>query len=84
MAVQVRVDRQGRVVIPLRERERLGVEEGGTLDLVATPEGVLLERRRPATVRIGDDGLPVVTAEGAEQVSNDESLEAIHRHRARE
>lgn len=84
MAVQVRVDRQGRVVIPLRERERLGVEEGGTLDLVATPEGVLLERRLPATVRTGDDGLPVVVTEGAEPVSNDESLEAIHRHRARE
>ncbi len=44
------------------------MEEGGTLDLVATPEGVLLERRRPATVRTGDDGLPVVATEGAEQV----------------
>jgi AbrB family looped-hinge helix DNA binding protein len=82
--VQVRVDRQGRIVIPLRERERLGVEEGGTLDLVATPEGVLLERRRPATVRVAEDGLPVVTTEDAEQISNDESLVAIRRHRARE
>jgi bifunctional DNA-binding transcriptional regulator/antitoxin component of YhaV-PrlF toxin-antitoxin module len=69
MFVQVNVDRQGRIVIPLRERERplgseasgnlctnrriviplrererLGVATGGTLELIATPEGVLLER----------------------------------------
>jgi hypothetical protein len=50
---------------------------------VATPEGILLERRRSATVRIADDGLPLVTTEDAEQVSNDDSLEAIRRHRAR-
>jgi AbrB family looped-hinge helix DNA binding protein len=84
MPVQVRVDRQGRVIIPLRERERLGLEEGGILDLVATPEGILLERRRAATVRMGDDGVPLIIVEGLDQVSNEESLDAIRRHRARE
>jgi AbrB family looped-hinge helix DNA binding protein len=83
MAVTVKVDRQGRVVIPQRERERLGVTDGGILELVATPEGVLLERRRRADVRLDDRGLPLVRIEDAERVSNDDSLEAIHRHRDR-
>jgi len=39
------------------------VEEGGTLELVATPEGILLERRRTVSVRMGDDGIPTVTTE---------------------
>jgi len=82
-SVQVRVDRQGRVVIPLRERERLGVAVGGTLELIATPEGVLLERRRPAEVRIAADGVPVIVIEDAEPISNEESIEAIHRDRER-
>jgi AbrB family looped-hinge helix DNA binding protein len=79
----VNVDRQGRVVIPLRERERLGVAEGGTLELIATPEGVLLERHRPAAVRIAADGVPVITIEDGERVSNEESVAAIHRDRER-
>ena len=83
MAVTVKVDRQGRVVIPQRERERLGVSDGGILELVATPEGVLLERRRRADVRLDDRGLPLVRIEDADQVSNDDSLEAIHQHRDR-
>ncbi len=83
MPVTVNVDRQGRVVIPQQERERLGVREGGALELVATPEGVLLERRRRASVSVGDDGVPVVTIDGLETVSNEEAIEAIHRHRDR-
>jgi AbrB family looped-hinge helix DNA binding protein len=83
MSIQVKVDRQGRIVIPLHERERLGVATGGTLELIATPEGVLLERRRPAKVRIADDGLPVIRIQDLEPVSNEESLDAIHRERER-
>lgn len=83
MSVTVRMDAQGRVVIPQRERERLGLPEGGALELVPTPEGVLLERRRRASVRVGDDGLPVGTIEELDQVPNDEAVEAIHRHRDR-
>ena len=83
MMVSVKVDRQGRVVIPLHERQRLGVEAGGILTLIETPEGVLLERRRPADVRIAGDGLPVVSIEGLGPVSNEDSVEAIHRERDR-
>ena len=53
----VKVDAQGRVVIPQAERERLGLPDGGTLELVSTPEGVLLERRRRASLTMDASGL---------------------------
>lgn len=83
MAVQIKVDQQGRIVIPLVERERLGVAKGGTLELIATSDGVLLERRRPASIRTANDGLPIVTLDDVEQVSNEESIDAIHEERER-
>ena len=79
--VTVKVDAQGRVVIPQAERERLGLLGGGALELVSTPEGVLLERRRQATVTSGDDGLPLVTLEDLDTVSNADATEAIHLQR---
>jgi AbrB family looped-hinge helix DNA binding protein len=83
MPVSVRVDGQGRVVIPQLERERLGIPDGGTLELVPTPEGVLLERRRQASISVDDDGLPVVTLDEVETVSNAEAVRAIHDQRDR-
>ena len=82
LTVTVKVDAQGRVVIPQAERERLGLPEGGALELVSTPEGVLLERRRRATVTSGDDGLPLVTVEDVGTVSNADATEAVHAQRA--
>lgn len=79
--VAVSVDRQGRVVIPQQERERLGVRDGGRLELTATPEGLLLERRHRGVVTTADDGLPVVTIDELQSVSNDEVVDAIHRQR---
>lgn len=81
MTVTVRLDAQGRVVIPQAERERLGLPRGGSLELVSTPEGVLLERRRQATVTAGEDGLPLVTLDDADTVSNTDATEAIHHQR---
>ncbi len=83
MPETLKVDRQGRVVIPQRERERLGVRDGGTLEWVPTPEGVLLERRRRADVRVAEDGLPVASIDYLQEVSNDESVDAIHHQRER-
>lgn len=83
MPKTVKVDQQGRVVIPQRERDRLGVRDGGTLELVPTPEGLLLERRHRAEVSVAEDGLPVVTIEELEEVSNDEAVDAINRQRDR-
>lgn len=81
MTVMVKVDAQGRVVIPQAERERLGLSDGGALELVSTPEGVLLERRRRATVTVDDDGLPLVTVDEPDTVSNAETVRAIHAQR---
>lgn len=72
------MDRQGRVVIPREERRRLGVEGGAVFALLATPEGVLLERRRTATVETADDGLPVVRLEDGRSISNAEAVAALH------
>lgn len=81
MASQVHIDRQGRLVIPLRERERLGLTSGGTLELVAVPEGILLETRRRVEIRKGDDGLPIAVFPDSEMVSNDDAVAAIHDER---
>jgi AbrB family looped-hinge helix DNA binding protein len=81
MAVTVKLDAQGRVVIPQAERERLGMRDGGALELVSTPEGVLLERRRRATVTSGEDGFPQVTLDDLETVSNADATHAIHNQR---
>ena len=81
MTVTVKVDAQGRVVIPQVERERLGLPAGGALELVSTPEGVLLERRRQATVTSDEDGLPLVTLDDAGTVSNTDATQAIHDQR---
>jgi AbrB family looped-hinge helix DNA binding protein len=77
----VKLDAQGRVVIPQAERERLGLPLGGALELVSTPEGVLLERRRQATVTSGEDGLPLVTLADGDTVSNADTTDAIHAQR---
>jgi AbrB family looped-hinge helix DNA binding protein len=81
VTVTVNVDAQGRVVIPQAERERLGLPHGGALELISTPEGVLLERRRQATVTNGEDGLPVVTLDEVGTVSDADAVEAIHLQR---
>ncbi len=81
VTVTVKLDAQGRVVIPQAERERLGLPDGGALELVSTPEGVLLERRRQATVTSGQDGLPLVTLDDGDTVSNAATTEAIHAQR---
>jgi len=55
--------------------------DGGALELVSTPEGVLLERRRRATVTSGQDGLPQVTLDDLDAVSNADATQAIHTQR---
>lgn len=82
MTVTVKVDAQGRVVIPQAERERLGLPHGGMLELVSTPEGILLEPRRRSTMRVEEDGLPVIAVEDLDLVPNAEVLDAIHQQRA--
>lgn len=55
----VRIDDQGRIVVPLAERDRLGLRDGDVLEVIRTPEGLLLEPRAEVVVRLAADGLPV-------------------------
>lgn len=68
-------------MIPVRQRERLGIGAGGTLQMVETPEGLLLERSRGADVRRDDGGVPVVRIKDGDRISNDQSVDVIHDHR---
>lgn len=77
----VRIDKQGRIVIPQHERERLRLHDGATLELIPTPEGVVLEHHRNAQVVDPGDGLPVIILDEPSKVDNDRAVEAIHRHR---
>lgn len=80
--VKITVDRQGRIVLPRSQRQRLGVEGGNNdLELVTTPEGVALEPRREVTLSTGADGVVVATVEGAGTIDNATVLQAIHSDR---
>ena len=78
----VRIDSQGRIVVPLPERQRLGLRGGDELDLLPTPEGLLLERRREASVRTADDGLPVVDFADPRPIAKADAVVAIRTERA--
>ena len=78
---RVRVDRQGRLVLPQRLREGL-VDAPGEVLLTMTPDGLLLQPATGAgTVRIADDGLPVLDIERL--ITNAEVLAAIDTERGR-
>ena len=75
----MRIDKQGRLVLPQRFREEL-VEVPGELLIESTPEGVLLRPiHGPTDVRVADDGLPVLDVDPI--VTNEETLAAIDRER---
>jgi AbrB family looped-hinge helix DNA binding protein len=73
----LRIDGQGRIVIPLAERRRLGLVGGDPVELIPTYEGLLIEPRREATVRIAADGLPVLEFTDGRSISTEELLAAI-------
>lgn len=81
----LRVDPQGRLVLPLAVRRRFGIEGRSAELLVSeTPDGLLIELPSSrATVTEGEDGLPVVTIEGLEEsINNDSVIAAIDAERA--
>jgi bifunctional DNA-binding transcriptional regulator/antitoxin component of YhaV-PrlF toxin-antitoxin module len=82
---RLRVDPQGRLVLPQAVRRRFGIE-GRSAELVAseTPDGLLIELPSSrATVTQGEDGLPLVSIEGREEViSNESVIAAIDAERA--
>jgi hypothetical protein len=67
---------------PAGSRTITGRGDGGTLEPWATPEEPLLERRRPASARLDDDGVLVLSIHDPEAVP-EEAVEAIDRQRDR-
>ena len=83
--LRVKVDAQGRMVLPRSVRRLLHIDgQVAELELEETPDGVLLEAPRPrAVVEQGDDGLPVVSiGSGPGSIRNDDVVEAIAEERA--
>lgn len=81
--MRTRVDRAGRLVIPLGLRHLLGLTGGGEVEVEATGDGLVL-RRVPGSARLttDSDGLVIVDLDGVDRVSNDEVLDAINADRA--
>jgi bifunctional DNA-binding transcriptional regulator/antitoxin component of YhaV-PrlF toxin-antitoxin module len=80
MVIRVKVDRQGRMVLPKWLRQELGADPG-ELALQRTPEGVLLSAVTPAAqVEVAPDGLPRLRL--GRTVTNDEVLEGIDAERS--
>ncbi len=80
--VKVKVDAQGRLVLPVALRRRLGLDAGGEVELLTTAEGLVLEQSKNTTVSTGDDGLVVATIDGAGTIRNATVLDAIHAERS--
>jgi AbrB family looped-hinge helix DNA binding protein len=51
----LRIDKAGRVVLPKPLRDRLGLHSGASLELLETPDGLVLKPadRRPSVIRRG-------------------------------
>ncbi len=49
----LKIDKAGRVILPKPVRDRLGLHEGSDLEMVETPEGVMLKpvEARPSMVK---------------------------------
>ncbi|MPY79950.1 MAG: AbrB/MazE/SpoVT family DNA-binding domain-containing protein [Actinophytocola sp.] len=75
-----RIDKAGRIVIPLEMRRALRLEEGGEVELVLSAEGVSIRKVAPEPDVTVEDGLPVISLGGA-TVTNDSVLDVIDRDR---
>ena len=80
--MRTKVDRSGRVVIPARIRRGLGLpDEGGEVELLDTPDGVLLRSVEAPVPRRDDRGLMVV--EVGRPVATREVSDAVRADRER-
>ena len=80
--MRTRIDGSGRVVIPAPVRRELGIgQEGGELELLDTPDGVLLRPLGAPTPRRDERGLMVV--ELGRPVTADEVSDATRDDRER-
>ncbi|MGH3516903.1 MAG: AbrB/MazE/SpoVT family DNA-binding domain-containing protein [Haloechinothrix sp.] len=78
--VATRMDKAGRLVVPLELRRALRLEEGGDVELTLSADGVSIRRLAPEPSVTVEDGIPVVSL-GGPTVSNDSVLDVIDRDR---
>jgi AbrB family looped-hinge helix DNA binding protein len=57
----LKIDKAGRVILPKQVRDRLGLRPGSDLEMLETPEGVVLKRSEPQPSMIKKQGLWVHT-----------------------
>lgn len=82
MSKRLKVDASGRVVIPLAQRRRLGIEKGGEVELADAPDGLLLRRPdRSSGLRRDKHGL--LTVSTGRPSTTEETLRAIREDRER-
>ncbi len=75
-----RIDKAGRIVIPLEIRRALRLEEGGEVELMLSAEGISIRKVAPEPDVTVESGLPVISLGGA-AVTNDSVLDVIDRDR---
>ena len=71
------IDAAGRIVVPKRLRDEMGMQPGQVLELEVNdgrllqveiaPVGIRLERRRHGPVAVADENLPTLTADMVRQ-----------------
>ena len=74
--MQTTIDSAGRIVVPKRLRDELGLQPGQVLELEITdgrlqieiaPLDIRLERRRHGPVAVADENMPTLTADMVRQ-----------------
>jgi AbrB family looped-hinge helix DNA binding protein len=67
------IDKAGRIVVPKRLRDALGMSPGTELEILAVDDRLEVEVPRPrATLVDGPDGLPLVVAPDARRLSTED------------
>jgi len=67
------IDKAGRIVVPKRLRDALGMDPGAELEILAVDNRLEIELPRPrATLVEGPDGRPLVDAPGARPLSTED------------
>lgn len=82
MTVHVKVAANGRMVLPIEVRRRLGLDDGGTLFVQDTPDGVVLRTAEQAIRRVQEELRRHAPADGRSMV--DEFIAERRREAERE
>jgi AbrB family looped-hinge helix DNA binding protein len=79
--MEATLDRFGRIVIPKRVRQGLGLREGTVLEIEEREDGIVLSVRREEPDLVRENGVLVYTGEAVEDL--EQAVEAHRRCRSR-